>query len=51
MARVEAGDLGCGNAKTQKLRGGVGSTVPVITEWIVCVMDRSGGGVRTVRSR
>lgn len=56
MARVEAGDLGCGDAQTQiaadqKLRCRVGSTVPVITERVVCVVDRSGGGVRTDRSR
>lgn len=56
MARAEAGDLGCGDAQTQtvadqKLRGGVGSTVSVITEGVVCIVDRRGGGVRTVRSR
>lgn len=51
MPGVDAGDRGRGNAQTQIAADCVGSTVPVITEWIVCVMDRSGGGVRTVRSR
>lgn len=56
MTRAEAGDLGRGNTQAQtvadqKLRGGVGSTVPVITEHIVCIVDRCGGGVCTVRSR
>lgn len=56
MTRVEAGDLGRSDTQTQivadqKLRGGVGSTVPMTTEWIVCIVDRSGAGVCTVRSR